>query len=154
QAVIHEPEVLILDEPTIGIDPIQVVETRSLIKDLGKNHTVILSSHILPEVSAVCGRVVIINEGRVVAMDRPENLSTRLGGAERSRVTARGPRGEMLSALRGVAGVVQVEAEPGPTEGSHRFTLECRAGRDLREDIAALIVRRNWGLLELQPIGM
>ncbi|MCX6023973.1 MAG: ATP-binding cassette domain-containing protein, partial [Chloroflexi bacterium] len=154
QAVLHEPDVLILDEPTIGIDPIQVVETRSLIKDLGRNHTVILSSHILPEVSQVCGRVVIINEGHVVAMDRPENLSTRLGGAERVRLVVRGQAGEITAALRNTPGVVKVDVERGPTDAAHRFTLECRAGRDMREEIAALVVRRNWGLLELQPIGL
>ncbi|MBI4496278.1 MAG: ATP-binding cassette domain-containing protein [Chloroflexi bacterium] len=163
QALLHEPDVLILDEPTIGIDPIQVVETRQLIKELGKNHTILLSSHILPEVSMVCERVVVVNEGRLVAVDRPENLSTRLGGADRLRLAVRGPAGDVAAALRQVAGVLEVEVErapggveraPGGVEQAHRFVLVCRPGRDLREEVAALIVRRNWGLLELQPMGM
>ena len=90
QAIIHEPDVLILDEPTIGIDPIQVVETRSLIRELGGDHTLILSSHILPEVSAICRRVLVIHVGRIVADDDPENLSDRLQHAERIEVSLRG----------------------------------------------------------------
>ena len=156
QAVLHDPEVLILDEPTIGIDPIQVVETRQLIKDLGKSHTVILSSHILPEVSMVCERVIVVNEGRLVAVDRPENLSMRLGGADRMRLMVRGPAGEVAAALRQIPGVQQVEIErtAAANEQATRFVVVGRAGRDLREDIAATVVRRNWGLLELQPMGM
>ena len=105
QAIIHEPDVLVLDEPTIGIDPIQVVETRQLIKELGQDHTIILSSHILPEVNMVCQRVVIINEGQVVAMDTPENLSSLLGGPERVRLLVRGPSREVSAVLKDVGGV-------------------------------------------------
>ena len=108
QAVLHEPEVLILDEPTIGIDPIQVVETRNLIKGFGGDHTVILSTHILPEVSMVCQRVIIIHEGQVVAIDRPENLSERLRGTERLEVDIRGPSAQVMSALRNIPGVQDV----------------------------------------------
>ncbi|MEE9284355.1 MAG: ATP-binding cassette domain-containing protein, partial [Dehalococcoidia bacterium] len=91
QAILHDPKVLVLDEPTIGIDPVQVVETRELIKSLGEDHTVVLSTHILPEVSMVCQRVVVINEGRIVAVDKPENLSVRLRGTEQVQVEVRGP---------------------------------------------------------------
>ncbi|MBM2826129.1 MAG: transporter [Dehalococcoidia bacterium] len=154
QAVLHEPGVLILDEPTIGIDPIQVVETRQLIKGLGKDHTIILSTHILPEVSAVCQRVIIINDGRLVAMDRPENLAARLGGTDTARVTVRGPAREVKPALDGIAGVEKVEWEPAGAEGTFRYTVECRPGRDLREEIARVVTRRNWGLLELQAVGL
>ncbi|MBI2866572.1 MAG: ATP-binding cassette domain-containing protein [Chloroflexi bacterium] len=152
QALLHEPEVLILDEPTIGIDPRQVVETRQLIKGLGGEHTVIISSHILPEVSMVCGRVLIINEGRVVAIDKPENLSTRLGGMERIHLEVRGAAKEVVALLRGMKGVKEVTREGG--DSLARYTVECQRGRDLRAEIAEAIVSRGWGLLGLQGAGM
>ena len=108
QAIIHEPEVLILDEPTIGIDPIQVVETRRLIQELGKEQTVVLSSHILPEVSMICGRVLIINEGRIVAEDTPSNLAQRFQGVDRLEVEIGGPVAQVLTVLRNVKGVAEV----------------------------------------------
>ena len=154
QAVIHEPEVVIMDEPTIGIDPIQVVETRQLIKDLGKDHTIILSTHILPEVSMVCQRVIIINEGHVAAIDTPENLSTRIGGVERVRLVVRGPAREIAAFLRDTGGVQTVDWENTSTEGAFRFNVECRLGRDARPLMAAGIVQRKWDLLELQPVGL
>lgn len=154
QAIVHEPEVLILDEPTIGIDPIQVVETRQLIKDLGKDHTIILSTHILPEVSMICQRVIIINEGRLAAMDTPENLSNRLGGGERVRIVVKGPVREVAAVLRDVGGVLGVESDSTGTEGVYRFNVECRLGRDARPNMAVAIVQRKWELMELQPLGM
>lgn len=154
QAILHEPEVLILDEPTIGIDPIQVVETRQLIKELGKDHTIILSTHILPEVSMVCERVIIINEGRLVAVDRPENLSARLTGSDRLKLVVRGPAKEVLDTLRQMPGVESVEWEKGEGDGTWRYTLGSQVGRDLREDLVQVVVEKGWGLLELQPIGL
>ncbi|MBI2886871.1 MAG: ATP-binding cassette domain-containing protein [Chloroflexi bacterium] len=154
QAILHEPDVLVLDEPTIGIDPIQVVETRQLIKDLGKDHTIILSSHILPEVSMVCQRVIIINDGRLVAVDTPENLSARLGGPERVRMQVRGPAREVAAALRDVGGVQSVDWEETGNEGVYRFQVQCRAGRDARPQLAGMVVQRRWDLLEMQALGL
>ncbi|MCS7207331.1 MAG: ABC transporter ATP-binding protein [Dehalococcoidia bacterium] len=152
QAILHEPEVLILDEPTIGIDPIQVVETRSLIRELGKEHTIILSTHILPEVSMVCNRVVIIHEGRVVAEDTPANLAERLKGTERIELEVRGPAKEVMPLLRGMRGVMDVrrigEGEPAT------YIVESRRGADLREQIAQAIVSKGWGLLKLNPASI
>ena len=152
QAVLHEPEVLILDEPTIGIDPIQVVETRNLIKGFGGEHTVILSTHILPEVSMVCERVIIIHEGQVVAIDRPENLSERLKGTERIEVDIRGPSAQVMTALRDIPGVQEVTRTDREDVGI--YTIESTSGADLREQIANLVFQRGWGLLRLQPIQM
>ena len=152
QAILHEPEVLIMDEPTIGIDPIQVVETRNLIKGFGGDHTVILSTHILPEVSMVCERVIIIHEGQVVAMDRPENLSERLKGTERIEVDIRGPFAQVMTALRGIPGVQEVTRTDRGDVGI--YNLETVSGADLREQISNLGHERGWGLLRLQPIQM
>ncbi len=152
QALLHEPEVLILDEPTIGIDPRQVVETRQLIKSFGGDHTVVISSHILPEVSMVCERVLIINEGKIVAIDRPENLSNRLGGTERIHLEVKGPSKEVMTLLRGMKGVQEVTREGG--DPVVHYTIECRPGRDLRAEMAEAIVSRGWGLLGLQATGM
>ena len=154
QAVLHEPDVLILDEPTIGIDPIQVVETRQLIKELGQDHTIILSSHILPEVSMVCQRVLIIDEGRLVAADTTEGLSSRLGGPERVQMVVKGPMREVAAVLRDVGGVHTVEPEDTGAEGTFRFLVECRAGRDVRPQLAAAVVQRRWDLLELHATGL
>jgi len=154
QAIVHEPDVLVLDEPTIGIDPIQVVETRQLIKDLGKDHTIILSSHILPEVSMICQRVIIISEGKVAAMDTPENLSARLGGPDHLRVMVRGPMREVAAVIRDVPGVHTVDTNQTAYEGVTRFEIICRPGRDVRPQLAAAVVGRKWDLLELQAMGM
>ena len=152
QAVLHEPEVLIMDEPTIGIDPIQVVETRNLIKSFGGDHTVILSTHILPEVSMVCERVIIIHEGQVVAIDRPDNLSERLRGTERIEVDIRGPVTEVMALLRDIQGVQEVTRTD--RQGVASYDIETISGADLREQISNLVYQRGWGLLRLQPIQM
>ena len=148
QAILHEPEVLVLDEPTIGIDPIQVVDTRQLIRSLGGQHTIIISSHILPEVSMVCQRVVIINDGHLVAIDTPEKLSATLQAGERVLVEARGPGDDIANAIRKVRGVREVKRQP---EGDRqKFVVECAAASGVREQIATTIVRNGWGLLGLQ----
>ncbi|MBI2855484.1 MAG: ATP-binding cassette domain-containing protein, partial [Chloroflexi bacterium] len=152
QAILHEPQVLVLDEPTIGIDPIQVVETRNLIKGLGGEHTIILSTHILPEVSMVCERVVIIHEGQVVAIDRPQNLSERLRGTERIEADIRGPVAQVMNVLRDIPGIRDVTRT---VEGeSATYHIESAGGEDLREKIASAVSQRGWGLLRLQPIHM
>src|ERR671923_2753968 len=106
QALLHNPDVLILDEPTAGLDPKQIIETRNLIKGLGGDHTVILSTHILPEVSATCSRVLIINDGEIAAEDTPENLTRRLRGAETLRLEVRGPRDAVVGQIRGLPHVM------------------------------------------------
>ena len=155
QSILHEPDVLVLDEPTIGIDPIQVVETRNLIRDLAGEHTLIVSTHILPEVSMICERVIIIHEGQIVAVDRPENLATRLRGVERIEIDVRGPSKEIIAAVKDVEGVSGVERKPNP--GSADFTtyeIEGTRGGDLRALIAASVVQKGWNLLRLQAVGM
>jgi ABC-2 type transport system ATP-binding protein len=152
QAILHEPQVLVLDEPTIGIDPIQVVETRRLIKDLGKDQTVVLSSHILPEVSMLCDRVLIINEGRIVAEDTPKNLAAGLQGVDRLEVEVGGPAAEVLPALRAIRGVNDVKHENN--NGRHTYTIQAQSGQDLRDAISQAVISNGWSLRGLQMIGM
>ena len=153
QAIMHNPDVLILDEPTAGLDPKQINETRQLIKDLGGDHTVILSTHILPEVSQTCHRVVIINKGRVVAVDTPENLTARLRGSETMFVQVDAVGADVTTTLRAVPGVTQVAASE--TRGTiTSFEVNSETGRDVRRDLASTIVRQGWGLLELRPLRM
>ncbi|MDC0035425.1 ABC transporter ATP-binding protein [Chloroflexi bacterium] len=154
QAILHEPDVLVLDEPTIGIDPIQVVETRQLIKDLGQDHTLILSSHILPEVSMICDRVIIIHEGQIVAVDDPSNLGTNLAGVERVEVEVKGPNREILPVLETLEGVQSIERISVTGGAYHRYHLTVDMGKDLRHDIAKTIVNGGWELLKLQSLGM
>lgn len=155
QALVGDPEVLILDEPTVGLDPKQIIDTRSLIKGLGGSHTIILSTHILPEVSATCSRVLIIADGRIVAEDTPENLDRRIRSSENVTLEVRGPREPVLSRLRQVPRVISVEA--GETrDGSDRtaYTLACELGSDVREALSHAVVTSGWGLLELRPAGL
>ena len=153
QAIMHNPDVLILDEPTAGLDPKQINETRQLIKDLGGDHTVILSTHILPEVSQTCHRVVIINKGRVVAVDTPENLTARLRGSETMFVQVDAMGADVTTTLRAVPGVTQVAASE--TRGTvTSFEINSETGRDVRRELASTIVRQGWGLLELRPLRM
>lgn len=153
QALLGDPKVLILDEPTVGLDPKQIIETRNLIKSLGGSHTVILSTHILPEVSMTCGRVMIINEGRIVAVDTPENLTRRLQGADTVQLEVRGPREAVERQLRRVEGVLSVEVR-STGDGRNLYTVTCGAGKDVREKLAAAIVNGGWGLQELRPVGL
>jgi len=153
QAILHDPQVLILDEPTIGIDPVQVVETRELVKGLGQDHTVIFSSHILSEVSAICERVVVINEGRIITEDRPENLGVRLRGTEQIQMEIRGPGRDVATRLREIDGVQKV-GRAGLDGDLSNYTLECRPGSKLQERLADLVVRQGWGLVSLQSVKM
>ena len=152
QAILHEPQVLVLDEPTIGIDPIQVVETRNLIKELGQEHTIVLSTHILPEVSMLCRRVVIIHEGQIVAEDSPRNLAERLQGVERVQVEIRGPGPQINEAMRAIRGVMNVSHS---ADGDHNtFVIEAKRGLDLRTTISKVVISNGWGLLTIQLLGM
>jgi ABC-2 type transport system ATP-binding protein len=150
QALIHDPPILILDEPTVGLDPKQIIEIRELIKSLAGSHSVILSTHILPEATAVCQRVVIINGGRIVAEDTPDRLSTRLRHSEKIALTLTRPPSDTQTQLRQVNGVLDVHAN-GP---AGHFLIESQLGRDIREDLARLAVVNNWGLVEMKMISM
>ena len=154
QAILHNPDVLILDEPTAGLDPKQIMETRDLIKSLAGDHTIVLSTHILPEVSQVCQRVVIINKGKVVAIDTPDNLTNRLEGAQSLYVQVdAASNADVGAALDGVPGVtaVRVADQQATITG---FEIECQRDRDIRRDLAKAIVSQGWGLLELRPLRM
>jgi gliding motility-associated transport system ATP-binding protein len=153
QAILSNPDVLILDEPTAGLDPKQIIETRELIRGLGGEHTIILSTHILPEVSMVCGRVVIINRGRVVAEDTPENLTHRLRGAASLRLEARGEPAAMLEAVRAVRGVAAVRPR-GEAGGVVALEVDPEPGTDVRPELARAVVGRGFDLLALQQVGM
>ena len=150
QALLHDPEVLILDEPTVGLDPKQIIEIRELIKSLAGSRSVILSTHILPEATAVCQRVVIISNGRIVAEDTPEQLSARLRHSDKVSITVKHPPADGAEQFKSVAGVQHVF----PSGGAGTYLLECALGHDVREEIARLVVTQGWGLLELKSISM
>jgi ABC-2 type transport system ATP-binding protein len=149
QAILHEPEVLILDEPTIGLDPKQIIEVRELIKEIGQEHTVILSTHILPEVSQTCGRVLIINKGQIVAEGTPQELTARLQGVRRVMVEVGHPVAETQAVLSNVEDVVGVDPQ-----GNGRYEVVCAPNVDRRPQLARAIVEQGWELLELRTVGM
>ncbi len=153
QALIHNPDVLILDEPTAGLDPKQIIETRDLIRGLAGEHTVVLSTHILPEVAQTCQRVVIINKGRVVAVDTPDNLTARLRGAETMYVQVDAGADDPGPVLATVPGVTRVVAADG-RHAPGGFEVESTRGTDIRRELARTIVDRGWGLFELRPMRM
>jgi gliding motility-associated transport system ATP-binding protein len=153
QALLNDPPVLILDEPTIGLDPKQIHEVRGLIKDLAGKHTVVLSTHILPEVEQTCHRVIIIDRGKIVAVDTPKNLRFQLQGAERVTLEVQGPVSEILSKLKALPGVVGVQ-KVSDSDGRHRLQVEGELRKDIRSDLARVIVQNGWGLYELQSATM
>ncbi len=176
QALLHNPDALILDEPTVGLDPVQITEVRDLIKELGRNHTIILSTHLLPEVSMVCNRVIIINRGRLVALDTPIHLAE--GAAENTTVQAEvgGRPADVLKALRALPGVTTAQTVTqandgkvayGPTaqsevplpiseealpSGVNLYQVECKPGTDLRSQVAAAVVGAGYPLYELKSV--
>jgi ABC-2 type transport system ATP-binding protein len=154
QALLGNPDVLILDEPTIGLDPRQIIDIRQLIKGLAGQKTVILSTHILPEVSMTCQRVIIINRGRLVAVDTPENLTTKLQTSSRLLVRVEGPATEVVRALGVVSGVQTVKEDGGGPGQVVTCIIESKKDRDVRKDVAAAVVHQNWGLLELRPVDL
>ena len=158
QALLGSPPVLILDEPTVGLDPKQIIETRNVIKGLGGDHTIILSTHILPEVSMTCSRVVIINAGRTVAEDTPENLNRRLRSGESIHLVVRGPREQVVARLQRVPKVLTVTPDSADGQvraaGETGYTVTCELGHDVREQLAEAVVTSGWGLLELRPAAM
>lgn len=162
QAILHEPDVLIMDEPTIGIDPIQVVETRQLISDLGREHTLLLSSHILPEVSAICSRVLVINDGRIVADDDPDQLSDKLQHAERIEVSVRGVDAPaFISAMREISVVIDARTDQrvsvvqrAERENFSPFIVDARPNNNASELVAKTVIDNGWGLSNLTPLPM
>ncbi|MET0487666.1 MAG: ATP-binding cassette domain-containing protein [Candidatus Rokuibacteriota bacterium] len=153
QAIVSDPHVLILDEPTIGLDPRQILEIRSLIKSLAGEHTVILSTHILPEVSMLCSGVVIINRGSIVAQGPIDRLVEQFFPTARVEVELVAPSPAVAEAVRGIAGVVHVE-ERAATDGASRYVVESARGRDVRGEIFQLAAAQKWGLVELRQVGM
>lgn len=151
QALIHNPDVLILDEPTAGLDPKQIIETRQLIKQLAGDHTIILSTHILPEVSQTCQRVVIINRGRVVAVDTPDNLTARLRGSATLYLQVDPSGADAAATLTRVAGVTRV-VESDRHDRLVGYEIDSEVGHDVRRDLARAVVTNGWGLLELRPL--
>jgi ABC-2 type transport system ATP-binding protein len=156
QTLIHNPDILILDEPTTGLDPNQIVEMRSLIKEIGREKTVILCSHILPEVQATCNRIIIIKEGKIVGSGTPDELAARAqGGEEIVYISINGPQDkiqEQLEAMENVRSCRLLDSEAGDTanDGGHRFEVKSQSGVDIRESLFHLVVRNQWSLTELQ----
>jgi ABC-2 type transport system ATP-binding protein len=150
QAMVHDPEILILDEPTSGLDPNQIAEIRTLIKELGKEKTVILCTHILPEVEATCGRVLIINEGKIVADGSPAELQSSFQGRERILLELKAPLEEVETKLANLADVEEVEQVASNGDDVKKFAIECAKGVDLRERLFRLAVENNWTLLEMK----
>jgi len=150
QSLIGSPEVLILDEPTVGLDPKQIIEIRNLIKALGKEHTIILSSHILPEVSAVCERVVIINKGKIAAIDTPDNLSKGLSSSTKFSVRIAGPKSAVQNTLKGIYGITYVEAGKVREEGSTDFIFETMKDVDVRKSMFFELAKNGFPILELK----
>jgi ABC-2 type transport system ATP-binding protein len=153
QALVHDPEVLILDEPTAGLDPKQIIETRDLIKGLAGEHTIILSTHILPEVSMTCERVVIIDRGRVIAEDTPEALTARLQGSQILSLTVDGPEERVRERLSSVPGVARIQVQSADN-GVRTYRIETTEGRDIRRELSRQVIQDGFGLLELRRLGM
>src|SRR5215470_13797487 len=165
QAILHNPDVLILDEPTAGLDPHQIIETRDLIKSLAGNHTIILSTHILPEVEQTCERVIIIAKGKLVAMDTVANLTSRLRGSETVAVEVAPANGADLDQfaqivrrkLEQVSGVSRVVLKESPAQaktGRAQFTVESLQGRQIRPELARAVIESGWNLNELHAVGL
>lgn len=151
QALLNNPSVLVLDEPTIGLDPTQIIEIRRLIQELREKHTVLLSSHILPEVAQICQRVLIINKGQIIATDSPANLTSQLQKSAQVQLQVGGNAAELTSALESLAGVQKVSLAEGD---QGRVFVETDRSGDLRPDIARLVVERGMDLLELKLVDL
>ncbi|GAK58323.1 ABC transporter related [Candidatus Vecturithrix granuli] len=154
QALIGEPDVLILDEPTTGLDPAQIIEIRELIKELAKEKTIILSTHILPEVSMICQKVIILNRGKIVAVDTTENLTSRMQKSSRVLMEVDGPVDDVQKALREVPGVLGVEQLEQISDQIFRYQIDSEKDQDVRRQLAAATANHHWGLLELRTAEM
>ena len=153
-ALIGNPRVIIFDEPTVGLDPKQIIEIRNLIRSLGKDHTVILSTHILQEVQAVCDRIVIINKGRIVADEHTDNITRVIENNRRFNAKICGPQGQVLSTLRELPGIVYGEALAERDGDATTYLLESAAGVDIRKKLFYILAERGWALIGLEALGM
>ena len=153
QALIGNPPVLIFDEPTVGLDPKQIIEVRNLLRTLGKKHTVILSTHILPEVQAICDRLLIINEGRIVADKSTEELTRVIRDSRRWRLKVAGPQKEVLGLLRGLPGVLRAEAQADRDSDASSFSFESAAGTDVRGPLFFALAERGWPVYGLEAVS-
>ncbi len=153
QALIGNPEVIIFDEPTVGLDPKQIIEVRNLIRTLGKNHTVILSTHILPEVQAVCDRIVVINKGKIIADRKTEDITRAVNENRRFKVKICGPQREVLGYLRAKAGILYAEVTNERDGDSYTYNIECAAGVDMRKGLFFSMAEKGWPIIGLEGIG-
>ena len=154
QALVHDPPVLILDEPTVGLDPKQIIEVREVIKSLSGDHTVILSTHILPEVNLTCERVVIINNGRIAGEGTPESLTAQLKDGEVLRAQVSGPEEQVNTTITGVPGVLEVSIEPAREAGEAVYLITTMPGEDVRDELSRQLVNGGFGLRELRSLEM
>ncbi len=154
QALIGNPEVLILDEPTVGLDPKQIIEIRNVIKNLGKNRTIILSTHILQEVSAICERVLVINNGQIVADDKPENLSSLITGDRKLIYRVAGPRDSVRKIIRSVEGVQFADVTVQAEKGSYDFLVEAKPNVDIRKPLFAALARAGYPILQIKSMDL
>ncbi len=154
QAIIAEPALLILDEPTVGLDPNQVIDIRNLVRELRGQSTILLSTHILHEVSLACDRVVIISKGHIIAQDTAEGLNRRVSGVFQTLLRVDGPMAEVSAAIRAIPGVEQVIEDPVPTDTSTRLKIVSKEGEAVRKTIARTIIDSGWSLLEVSPITL
>jgi len=152
QSLIGDPDVLILDEPTVGLDPRQIVEIRNLIKKLGKKRTIILSTHILPEVEAICERVLVINNGKLVADDTPSNLSARVSGEHRFTVRVAGPKNNVLRLLRSIDGIKAVTEDEEKEKGAFDYIVEAHPSIDVRKPMFSALASAGYPILMLRPM--
>ncbi len=154
QALVGHPHVIIFDEPTVGLDPKQIIEIRNLIRSLGKNHTVILSTHILQEVQAVCDRIIIINKGKIVADERTENISRVMSAGRRFNVKLVGPQKDVLAMLRSIPGVSYAEPLAERDGDAYCYMVESDAGTDIRKKLFYQLSERSWPMVGMEALGM
>ena len=154
QALVGNPEVIIFDEPTVGLDPKQIIEIRNLIRTLGKNHTVILSTHILQEVQAVCDRIIIINRGKLVADEKTENITRAVQTNRRFNAKICGPAREVLSMLKNLPGIVYAEQLAERDGDAYTYMIESAVGADVRKNLFFTLAQRDWALIGLESLGM
>jgi ABC-2 type transport system ATP-binding protein len=154
QALIGNPEIIIFDEPTVGLDPKQIIEVRNLLRNLGRDHTVILSTHILQEVQAVCDRIIIINKGKIVADELTENITRVVESNRRFQLKICGPQKEVLAMLKAKPGIIHAELLPGRDGDAYSFSIESEVGVDIRKGLFYTLAEKNWPLIGMEALGM